>query len=183
MKVINIDAPIVPRKAYVLDPEEEHLLNFTEGVEVLPAEYYNAENGNRFFFRKRHEDGEPGWKGGGFECYDDTGSIRAFYLDALIVHPKFFKKREKAKEKANKPKGKRGRPKLPEGQRKTPTIYTPTGGKRGRPKKDPSLKKTATVYVPTGGKRGRPKKDPSLKKQPTVYVPTGRKKGRPKKKS
>jgi hypothetical protein len=156
MKVIDIDAPIVPRKAYVVDLDEQHFLEFKEGIEVLPAQYYENEYGNKFYYFKKHEDGEPGWKGGGYECTDETGARRAFHLDALIVHPKLFKKKAKVQE--NKPKGKRGRPKMDPSLKKTPTVYVKTGGKRGRPKMDPTLKKSM-VYVKTGGKRGRPRKD------------------------
>lgn len=156
MKIINVDAPIVPRKAYVVEIDEQHLLEFTEGVEVLPAQYYESDPGTKFYFLKKHEDGTPGWSGGGYECYDGTGAKRAFHLDSLIVHPRLFKKKAKVQE--NKPKGKRGRPKMDPALKKTPTVYIKTGGKRGRPKMDPTLKKS-TVYVKTGGKRGRPRKN------------------------
>jgi len=156
MEIINVEANIMSRKAYVIEADEQHLLDFKEGVEVLPAQYFENDYGNKFYFKQRHEDGEKGWKGGGFECYDTTGAKRAFHLDALIVHPKLFKKKAKVQE--NKPKGKRGRPKIDPSLKKTPTVYVKTGGKRGRPKMDPALKKSI-VYVKTGGKRGRPKKN------------------------
>ena len=35
MKVIEIDAPIVPRKAYVVEADEQEYLNFSEGIEFL----------------------------------------------------------------------------------------------------------------------------------------------------
>ena len=160
MKVIEIDAPIVPRKAYVVDTDEQEYLNFTEGIEVLPAQYYESEPGCKFYFKQRHEDGEPGWRGGGYECFEENGAKRAFHLDSLIVHPRYFKRKAKAEK-----------------------IRTSTGtGKRGRPKMDPSLKKTVAVYVKTGGKRGRPKMDPTQKKS-MVYVKTGGKRGRPRKNS
>ena len=160
MKVIEIEANIVPRKAYVVDTDEQQYLEFTDGIEVLPAIYYESDPGTKFYFKKKHEDGEPGWKGGGYECVEENGARRAFHLDSLIVHPRYFKRKEKAEK-----------------------IRTSTGtGKRGRPKMDPLLKKTLVVYVKTGGKRGRPKMDPTLKKS-MVYVKTGGKRGRPRKDS
>ena len=137
-----------------------------------------------FYFIKRHEPLTPHWYEGGFECRDSNGATRAFHLDALIVHPKYFKRKAKA-EKILKSKGtgKRGRPKMDPALKKTPTVYVPTGGKRGRPRKDPSELKTPKVYIPTGGKRGRPRKDPNTLQAPKVYIPTGGKRGRPKKQS
>ena len=160
MKVIEIEAPVYPRKAYVVESDEQHFLEFKSGIEVLPAMYYDSNPDTVFYYRKKHEDGEPGWKGGGYECVEANGAIRAFHLDSLIVHPKYFKRKAKAEK-----------------------IRTSTGtNKRVRPKMDPSLKKEVTVYVKTGGKRGRPKMDPTLKKS-TVYVKTGGKRGRPRKDS
>ena len=157
MKIIEIEANIVPRKAYVVDTDEQQYLEFTEGIEVLPAMYYETDPSTKFYFKKKHEDGEPGWRGGGYECVEENGARRAFHLDSLIVHPRYFKRKEKAA-KILKSKGKRGRPKMDPSLKKTPTVYVKTGGKRGRPKMDPALKKS-TVYVKTGGKRGRPRKN------------------------
>ena len=160
MKVIEIEAPVYPRKVYVVESDEQHFLEFKTGIEVLPAMYYDSNPDTIFYYRKKHEDGEPGWKGGGYECVEANGAIRAFHLDSLIVHPKYLKRKAKAEK-----------------------IRTSTGtNKRGRPKMDPLLKKEVTVYVKTGGKRGRPKMDPTLKKS-TVYVKTGGKRGRPRKDS
>jgi len=159
MKVIEVEAPIYPRKAYVVEANEQEYLDFKEGIEVLPAQYYESDNGGKFYFRKYYPDGTPGWKGGGYECTDDTGARRAFYADSLIVHPRYFKRKAKAaKILISKSTGKRGRPKMDPTLKKEPTVYVKTGGKRGRPKMDPTLKKSI-VYVKTGGKRGRPRKD------------------------
>lgn len=157
MKVIEIEANIVPRKAYVVEADEQQYLEFTNGIEVLPAQYYESDPGCKFYFRKKHECGEPGWRDGGYECVEENGAVRAFYLDSLIVHPRYFKRKEKAA-KILKSKGKRGRPKMDPSLKKTPVMYVKTGGKRGRPKMDPTLKKS-TVYIKTGGKRGRPRKN------------------------
>jgi hypothetical protein len=158
MKVISVEANISPRKVYVVENDEQQYLEFTEGIEVLPAMYYESDPGTKFYFKKKHEDGEPGWKGGGYECVEENGARRAFHLDSLIVHPKYFKRKEKAAKILKRTgTGKRGRPKMDPALKKTPTVYVKTGGKRGRPAKDPSERKS-TVYVKTGGKRGRPKK-------------------------
>jgi hypothetical protein len=161
MKVITIDDPVMVRKAYVLDENEQQYTEFKPGIDVLPAMYFNSEvaSGN-FYFVTKHEPGEQFWRDGGYECVDEHGMKRAFHLDALIVHPRIFKGKTKAKTEVNenKPKGKKGRPPMDPSLKKQITEYIPTGGKRGRPKMDPSLKKAFGVYVPTGGKRGRPKK-------------------------
>ena len=161
MKIIEVPANVCPRKAYQLDSDEQHLVEFKPGIEVLPAQFADSDTNTTpiFYFIQRHEPNTPHWKDGGFECSDSNGARRAFHLDSLIVHPKYFKRKAKA-EKILKSKG---------------------TGKRGRPKMDPSLKKTPTVYVKTGGKRGRPRKDPNTLQAPKVYIPTGGKRGRPRK--
>ena len=159
MRIIEVEAPVYPRKAYVIEDNEQEYLNFTSGIEVLPATYYENDNGGKFYYVRTHQDGTPGWKGGGYECVEGNGAIRAFHLDSLIVHPKYFKRKAKAEKiRTSTGTGKRGRPKMDPSLKKEPTVYVKTGGKRGRPKMDPTLKKS-TVYVKTGGKRGRPRKD------------------------
>lgn len=161
MKIIEIPAAIVPRKAFSLDADEQHLTEFKRGIEVLPAQYADSDtNGTPiFYFIQRHEPGTPHWQDGGYECSDSNGARRAFHLDSLIVHPKYFKRKAKAEKiRTSKGTGKRGRPKMDPSLKKTPTVYVKTGGKRGRPRKDPNTLQTLKVYVPTGGKRGRPRK-------------------------
>ncbi len=200
MKVILKPAPSTPRKAYSLSEDEKtKYLKFIKGIRVLPAEHYETNSNIQFWYIERHEHGEHHWDGGGHECYDSTGAKRAFYLDALIVHPDEIKDggdvsvvvegakrrgRKRIHEKViidpNKPKGKRGRPPLdPElkKQREMEAELKPTTGKRGRPRVADELKKTKS-YVPTGGKRGRPSVPDELKKT-KPYVPKGGKRGRP----
>ena len=159
MKIITIDGDIMSRKAYVLDDNEQQYLDFKPGIDVLPAAHYESDTAGNFYFVQQHEVGERFWKDGGYECVDDYGMKRAFCLDALIVHPRIFKGKTKAKVKVDedKPKGKRGRPPIDPSLKKVVTEYKPTGGKRGRPAADPALRKSH-VYIPTGGKRGRPSK-------------------------
>ena len=161
MKIIEIPAAIVPRKAFVLDADEQHFLEFKPGIQVLPAQYSEDESGAPLFhFIARHEDGEKCWKGGGYEVRDSNGASRAFHLDSLIVHPKYFKRKAKAKAiLERKGTGKRGRPKKHPSELKVATVYVPTGGKRGRPRINSNTLQTLKVYVPTGGKRGRPSKN------------------------
>ena len=161
MKIIEIPAAIVPRKAFVLDADEQHFLEFKPGIQVLPAQYSEDESGAPLFhFIARHEDGEKCWKGGGYEVRDSNGASRAFHLDSLIVHPKYFKRKAKAKAiLERKGTGKSGRPKKHPSELKVATVYVPTGGKRGRPRINSNTLQTLKVYVPTGGKRGRPSKN------------------------
>ena len=161
MKIIEIPAAIVPRKAFLLDADEQHFLEFKPGIQVLPAQYSEDESGAPLFhFIARHEDGEKCWKGGGYEVRDSNGASRAFHLDSLIVHPKYFKRKAKAKAiLERKGTGKRGRPKKHPSELKVATVYVPTGGKRGRPRINSNTLQTLKVYVPTGGKRGRPSKN------------------------
>ena len=196
MKIIEVPGKTMARKAFVLDDNENYLLDFKPEIEVLPAMYAETDSAvvDKFYFIKRHEPGEPCWKEGGYEVVDSHGASRSFYLDALIVHPKVFVKRAKSLYKpqtivdgvlTDKPKGKRGRPK------KDPTLcttkpYVPTGGRRGRPCKDPSQLVTPKQYVPTGGKRGRKPLDPEIKAQreaekAKLALLPKRKRGRPSK--
>ena len=117
MQVIEIPANVAPRKAFKLDSDEQHLVEFKPGIEVLPAQFADSDTNTTptFYYIQRHEPNTPHWKDGGFECSDSNGAKRAFHLDALIVHPKYFKRKAKA-EKILKSKG---------------------TGKRGRPRKDP----------------------------------------------
>ncbi len=162
MEIIDKPCKYTPYKAYKLTEDEQHFLNFEKGVEVLPARYYGTGVSNgKFFFLRKHEVGSPNWKDGGYECSNSLGGVYCFHFDAIILHPKYFRKKRKISIKTN--------------------TYVPTGGKRGRPRKDPKDLKNPKVYVPTGGKRGRPRKDPSKLQTPQEYVPTGRKRGRPSK--
>ena len=162
MKIIDKPSKFVPYKAYELTEDEQYLLKFEKGVEVLPARYHGTGvSHGKFFFLRKHEVGSPNWKDGGYECSNSLGGIYCFHFDAIILHPKYFRKKRKINIKTN--------------------TYTPTGGKRGRPKKDPKDLKNPKIYVPTGGKRGRPRKDPSKLQTTPEYVPTGRKRGRPSK--
>jgi hypothetical protein len=173
MEIITIPAKFgSTRKAYKLQDNESVLTNFKAGDEVIPAEIFEQPGTVRFFFLKKHEPGEKGYIEGGYDCRDNTGAIRSFYLDALI------KKSTLVEVSIERPtQRKRGRPRISPEVLKTDKPK----GKRGRPRKNPEEKMVKAEYVPTGRKRGRPKKDPNSVTK--VYIPTGRKRGRPKKES
>lgn len=160
MDIIIINTTSIPRKAYALTEEEQQqYLDFKEGIEVLPAAYSEGETADTFTYIKKHEPGEKHWRDGGHECWDSYGIKRAFYLDALIIHPKVFSTKRKTVKitpsEFNKPEpGRRGRPSLPPELRKT-QPYVAKGTKRGRKPMDPSLKKEQKTYTPNGGRRGR----------------------------
>jgi len=200
MKIIDIPAPCTSRKAFKFESEDEKnkYTSFKPGIRVLPAPYFDTEFGVQFFFIARHEHGEKGWAGGGYECRDSTGGARAFYLDALIVHPNELKikteiinesvkrrgrKRIKplVEKDPNAPKRKRGRPSI-DPEKRISKPYVPTGGKRGRkPLSDEEKAKRAALQPAVEnkpkGKRGRPTLAPELRKT-KPYVPTGGKRGR-----
>lgn len=189
MKVIEIKNKMYARKAYQLNTDEQYYLDFKPEIEVLPAIYYDSENPGKFYFSKKHEPNTPGWKDGGYECYDENGAFRAFYLDALIVHPRMFRKKIKSNITGvmiDKPKGKRGRPKSDPSLLKTKVEYVSTGRGRGRPKMDESLLKVKTQYIPNGGKRGRKplSEEEKMKREVEKQLKSQRsngKRGRPKK--
>ena len=158
MKIITVNGDIMSRKAYALDDNEQQFLDFKPGIDVLPAAHYESDTAGNFYFVKEHEPGEKYWPEGGYECVDDYGMKRAFFLDALIVHPRTFKGKTKAKVEVDeyKPKGRRGRPPMDPSLKKTVAEYKPTGGFRGRPRKDPGELKSK-LYVKTGKPRGRPR--------------------------
>lgn len=164
------------RKKFInLKPE---YLQFKPGQRVLPAPFVGMVDQGPIYFVKKHEPGESHWKDGGYECVSIGGGVRAFFLDALMLHPSEMKKSERIEvgglrtrgrkrikpivvKDPNAPKGKRGRKPLSEEEKQKRELEKqnkPKGtGKRGRPKMDPALKKSKP-YVKTGGKRGRPKK-------------------------
>lgn len=149
---------------------------------VLPAPFFYEK---RLYFGlvRRYEPGEKAsFPNGGFEVRDETGAMRSYDLDQVIIHPQVIKhrktldkmarraekeqkKRERQRKKSEreaKPKnktGKRGRPALsPEAKaaREAEIVAraTRSGGKRGRPKS--TEPKTVSTPKPSSGRRGRP---------------------------
>ncbi len=96
MKIIDKPSKFVPYKAYELTEDEQYLLKFEEGVEVLPARYHGTGVSNgKFFFLRKHEVGSPNWKDGGYECSNSLDGIYCFNFDAIILHPNYFRKKRK----------------------------------------------------------------------------------------
>ena len=177
---------------------------------VLPAPFF-YEKRLYFGLLKRYDPGDkPSFPNGGFEVRDESGAVRSYDLDQVIIHPqvikhkktldkmarraeKEIKKRENQRKKAArvvKPKnktGKRGRPALsPEMKiaREAEVIARAarSGGKRGRPKSEVS---TPKIFTPTGGKRGRPALTSEaiaaqVSAKAAIRARSGGKRGRPK---
>lgn len=120
------------------DEVEPELLEFTEGIRVLPAPYY-FDKKVMFTLKKIYQPGEHKWfPKGGFELRGPANEFRAFDLDQVIVHPEIFERKkliekmrkrherederrnkklaklEREYKNKNKVKGKKGRPKLSE---------------------------------------------------------------------
>ena len=146
---------------------------------VLPAPFF-YEKRLFFYLVKQYEPGTPLWPNGGFEVRDESGGIRCYDLDQVILHPsiikhkktldkmarvaeKAAKQRDRALKKGSKPPkpegGKRGRPGLSTAEKAARDAEKlakseRSGGKRGRPS---SGIVKEVVPKSTGGKRGRPK--------------------------
>ena len=174
---------------------------------VLPAPFF-YEKRLFFYLVKRHEPGQNKFfPNGGFEVRDESGGLRCYDLDQVIIHPavikhkktldkmhrtaeKIAKQKERDAKRSAKPKlestGKRGRPALDpalKAARDAEKLAKSerSGGKRGRPKSD----KTPIVKAKTGGKRGRPKVSADViasrvAAKAATRVRTGGKRGRPK---
>ena len=129
---------------------------------VLPAPFF-YEKRLFFFLIKRHEPGTPFWPNGGYEVRDESGGIRCYDLDQVILHPAVIKHKktlDKMMRKAEKARAKTER----EAKRaaRAATKQRKATGKRGRPALDPVVKaaREAEKVARTqrsGGKRGRPK--------------------------
>jgi hypothetical protein len=174
---------------------------------VLPAPFF-YEKRLFFYLVKRHEPGQNKFfPNGGFEVRDESGGLRCYDLDQVIIHPavikhkktldkmhrtaeKIAKQKERDAKRSAKPKlestGKRGRPALDpalKAARDAEKLAKSerSGGKRGRPKSD----NTPIVKAKTGGKRGRPKVSADViasrvAAKAATRVRTGGKRGRPK---
>jgi len=148
---------------------------------VLPAPFFYEK---RLYFGliKRYEPGEkPSFPNGGFEVRDESGAVRSYDLDQVIIHPQVIKHRktlDKMARRAEKEAKKRERQWKKAAREAKPKNKT---GKRGRPALDPAVKaaretEMAARSLRSGGKRGRPKSGVSTPKIPKT---TGGKRGRP----
>jgi len=127
---------------------------------VLPAPFF-YEKRLYFFLSKRHEPGTPFWPNGGYEVRDESGGIRCFDLDQVILHPAVIKHKktlDKMLRKAEKAQAARAR--AAKRGSKPPKVKV-EGGRRGRPALDPAVKAARDAAklersTRSGGKRGRP---------------------------
>jgi hypothetical protein len=197
MKIVDVELHMGSRKKFEPEtPNDDKYFLFTPGVKVLPAQHINDEHGTVFTFVRKHDIGTKGWIDGGYECRDNSGSFRAFHLDALIIHPSVFK--EKWGGSVDKPativqkiikvtSGRKGRPSLSdeEKDKRTQDKIERTilsGGKRGRPKSTNEPKQMKL----TSGKKGRPKLSDDARAIKMAHInaiqlKSNGKKGRPRK--
>lgn len=186
---------------------EPELIATERRSRVLPAPFF-YEKRLFFYLINRYEPGQNKFfPNGGFEVRDESGGLRCYDLDQVIIHPavikhkktldkmhrtaeKIAKQKERDAKRSAKPKpestGKRGRPALDpalKAARDAEKLAKSerSGGKRGRPKSD----KTPIVKAKTGGKRGRPKVSADViasrvAAKAATRVRTGGKRGRPK---
>ena len=148
---------------------------------VLPAPFF-YEKRLFFFLIKRHEPGTQFWPNGGYEVRDESGGIRCYDLDQIILHPSVIKHKktlDKMMRKAEKAAAQRDRA-LKRGS-KPPKVKV-EGARRGRPAIDPAVKAAREAErvaraQRSGGRRGRPAS--STAKPQTVKATSGGKRGRP----
>jgi hypothetical protein len=186
---------------------EPELIATEKRTRVLPAPFF-YEKRLFFYLINRYEPGQNKFfPNGGFEVRDESGGLRCYDLDQVIIHPavirhkktldkmhrtaeKIAKQKERDAKRNAKPKpittGKRGRPALDpalKAARDAEKVAKSerSGGKRGRPKSN----NTPIVKASTGGKRGRPKVSDDViarrvAAKAATRVRTGGKRGRPK---
>jgi len=149
---------------------------------VLPAPFFYEKN-LYFYLIKRHEPGTPFYPNGGYEVRDESGGVRHYDLDQIILHPAVIKHKktmDKMARRAEKEAAKRDR-QLKKGS-KPPKVKSPNAtGKRGRPAVDPAVKAAREAEKVlraqrSGGRRGRPAS--GITKPNSVKVTSG-KRGRP----
>ena len=184
MKVIEKDFIVGGAKlgTYLTYSDVEEVLASPQPKDrVLPAPFF-YEKRLFFFLIKRHEPGTPFWPNGGYEVRDESGGIRCYDLDQVILHPAVIKHKktlDKMARKAEKAAAQRDRA-LKRGSK--PKKEKVEGARRGRPAIDPAVKAAREAErvlraQRSGGKRGRPAS--STAKPQTVKATSGGKRGRP----
>lgn len=158
---------------------EPELIATEKRTRVLPAPFF-YEKRLFFYLINRYEPGQNKFfPNGGFEVRDESGGLRCYDLDQVIIHPAVIK-HKKTLDKMHRTAEKIAKQKERDAKRNAKPKPTTTG-KRGRPALDPALKaardaeKLAKAQR-SGGKRGRPKSNNT----PIVKASTGGKRGRPK---
>lgn len=161
------------------DHVSPELLEFNPGQRVLSAYDFNNPNETSIYFVKKHDPGDPYFPEGGYECRDISGGFRAYYLDALIIHPS----QVKTSQYQTKNKG-RGRPKkYTMNIDGSDIVEKVKSGVRGRPRKyaegeSPSALAKVEQNSKPKGSRGRPRLNPDELVQKKEYIPTGGQRGR-----
>ena len=158
---------------------EPELIATEKRTRVLPAPFF-YEKRLSFYLINRYEPGQNKFfPNGGFEVRDESGGLRCYDLDQVIIHPAVIK-HKKTLDKMHRTAEKIAKQKERDAKRSAKPKPITTG-KRGRPALDPALKaardaeKLAKAQR-SGGKRGRPKSNNT----PIVKANTGGKRGRPK---
>jgi hypothetical protein len=184
MKVIEKDFVVGGAKLgtyLTYDDVEEVLASPKPRERVLPAPFF-YEKRLFFFLIKRHEPGTPFWPKGGYEVRDESGGIRCYDLDQVILHPAVIKHKktlDKMARVAEKAAKQRDRA-LKRGSK--PPKEKVEGARRGRPAIDPAVKAAREAErvlraQRSGGKRGRPAS--STANPQTPKAASGGKRGRP----
>ena len=158
---------------------EPELIATEKRTRVLPAPFF-YEKRLFFYLINRYEPGQNKFfPNGGFEVRDESGGLRCYDLDQVIIHPAIIK-HKKTLDKMHRVAEKIAKQKDRDAKRNAKPKPTTTG-KRGRPALDPALKAARDAEKiakseRSGGKRGRPKSNNT----PIVKASTGGKRGRPK---
>lgn len=158
---------------------EPELIATEKRTRVLPAPFF-YEKRLFFYLINRYEPGQNKFfPNGGFEVRDESGGLRCYDLDQVIIHPAVIK-HKKTLDKMHRTAEKIAKQKERDAKRNAKPKPTTTG-KRGRPALDPALKAARDAEKlakseRSGGKRGRPKSNNT----PIIKASTGGKRGRPK---
>ena len=158
---------------------EPELIATEKRTRVLPAPFF-YEKRLFFYLINRYEPGQNKFfPNGGFEVRDESGGLRCYDLDQVIIHPAIIK-HKKTLDKMHRVAVKIAKQKDRDAKRNAKPKPITTG-KRGRPALDPALKaardaEKVAKSERSGGKRGRPKSNNT----PIVKASTGGKRGRPK---
>ena len=158
---------------------EPELIATEKRTRVLPAPFF-YEKRLFFYLINRYEPGQNKFfPNGGFEVRDESGGLRCYDLDQVIIHPAVIR-HKKTLDKMHRVAEKIAKQKDRDAKRNAKPKPTTTG-KRGRPALDPALKaardaEKVAKSERSGGKRGRPKSNNT----PIVKASTGGKRGRPK---
>ena len=158
---------------------EPELIATEKRTRVLPAPFF-YEKRLFFYLINRYEPGQNKFfPNGGFEVRDESGGLRCYDLDQVIIHPAVIR-HKKTLDKMHRVAEKIAKQKDRDAKRNAKPKPITTG-KRGRPALDPALKaardaEKVAKSERSGGKRGRPKSNNT----PIVKASTGGKRGRPK---